>query len=130
MVFESKESKLGDNTYMVTPLGAVTGRKLLLRVMKAMGGKSLTAIAEEDFDFLCDTLATTTLVKRSDGKTFPLKDIFDSHFSTNYDEMTKWLLFALEVNYDKLFPLAVVRAKVDALLGAVSSIGTAAQATP
>ncbi len=130
MAFESKESRLGDTTYMVTPLGAVTGRKLLLRVMKAMGGQSLTSIADDDFDFLCETLSSSTLVKRLDGKTFPLKDIFDSHFSANYDEMTKWLLFALEVNYGKLFPLAAVRAKVDALLGAVSSIETAAKATP
>jgi hypothetical protein len=121
---ETKQKQIGDrgHVYHVTQFGARHGGRVLVRLLKMIGGAAGEAlksegefdmqavgnvvanlaesVSENDFDFLCDTFAKTTSVE-IEGKTIPLttEGIFDLHFAGAYVELGQWLLFAVEVNF-------------------------------
>lgn len=115
--------------YRVTQFGALEGRKVLLRLLKAVGplfaafaelkgegeGKlkdaiphldsALNGLKEEDLEYLCDVFARCTEVKLN-GKWPNLPDVFDLHFTGKYISMFAWLKFCVEVNFSDFFQLA------------------------
>jgi len=114
MALETKEKLIGKNTYKVTQLGAVTGRKVFAKLMGLVGPAMAVAAGEggvekalaslfsglddANMDYFCDQFAPNTMVSTG-GKLFKLSDIFDLHFAGNYGELASWLLFSLEVNF-------------------------------
>lgn len=118
------EKKIIDGTeYQVTPLGAVIGRKVLLRLTKvfspALLSKDLSSLLEqlddETLDYLCDTFAESTNVVMQAEKTKVLAplagDMFDKHFARKYMQMFEWLAFCVEVNYADFFARVAVALK-------------------
>ena len=126
-----KTRLIGKNTYTVTPLSAIPGRRVFVRLAKVLGpavakGASVKgddsqatieafaglmgALSEDDIDFFCDTFAASTTV-RLNGKEPDLAGIFDLHFAGNYLEMFRWLAFCVEVNFGDFF--AGLRRKVE-----------------
>lgn len=126
-VLKTEEKAIGNNTYIVTALGALKGREVFVRMVKMLGGavdsldknnlgEALTKLAdrldEKDLNYLCDILAKNTDVRLPDGRAPRLADVFDLHFSANYLDMLAWLVFALTVNFESFFRgLAAKRAK-------------------
>jgi len=120
MNLKSETKTIGGYTYKVTALNAVDGRKVFVRMTKAVGpaiaaasdgneaaalGVLIDGLNEADLDFFCEKFAEVTEVWGGDygdkGRT--LKNVFMSHFSANYFEMCEWLAFAFEVNYSSFF---------------------------
>ena len=109
-----KDKVINGRTYSVTPLSAVKGRSLLVKLgptlaagMAALASKDVTAatkifetLDENLLTYVCDTLAPSTQVT-VDGRTDPLNKtgLQDQLFQANYLEMFQWILFCLEVNY-------------------------------
>ena len=120
-------------TYEVTQLGAIEGRRLLVKLSKVLlpalgalvkgadgniadvdlskidlagAAEALaTAMDPDEFDRIVDQLAGTTEVW---GPGFGdlggnLPRAFDEHFSARYASMLKWLAFALKVNFSDFF---------------------------
>jgi len=119
---ETKQKVVGAHRYHVTQFGARQGGRVLVRLLKMLGGAAGEALKSEgdldmgavgnmvanladtlgeaDFDFLCDQFAPATSVEIN-GKLLPLATdgLFDLHFAGAYVEMGQWLLFAIEANY-------------------------------
>ena len=122
---ETKQKQIGTrgHTYHVTQFGARHGGRVLVRLLKMIGGAAGEAmkgdadgfdmrtvggmvsnlaetVNEDDFDYLCDTFAKTTSIEL-DGKVVSLttEGLFDLHFAGAYIELGQWLLFAVEVNF-------------------------------
>lgn len=125
---ETKSKQVGGRgyTYHVTQFGAREGGRVLVRLLKMIGGAAGEAMAndtegfdmvvvgrmisnvaetvsEQDFDYLVDTFMKTTSVS---GGTYgdrqvPLgtDGVFDLHFAGAYQELGQWLLFAIETNF-------------------------------
>ena len=118
-MLESSTRKIGDTAYRVTQLQAVKGRKLLVKLLKALGpaaeaitdaqsgnvgallAKLTENLDETLVDELCDVFAASTEYELASGKWVGLGEagIFGLHFAGKYGEMAKWLAFAVEVNY-------------------------------
>lgn len=122
-VIEGKE-------YSVTPLGAVTGRKVLTRLLKIVGpaidkasiGDLVANLQESDIDYFCDLFAKSTRVTTgTDKNNMPVQPLlsdnglFDLHFAGNYGAMVLWLKFCLEVNFSSFFQ------SLGSVLGSVAS---------
>lgn len=94
-------------TYEVTPLGAIKGSQVFVRLLKVLGpvftskdvGSLFEHLTEEDMNYLREAFAPTTLVM---GKG-QLDKIFDIHFAGQMMSMLKWLFFAMEVNFSDFF---------------------------
>lgn len=111
---DSQKRTIGRYEYIVIPLGAREGCRVLSRLMKLMGrgaakgteeealGAILENLEESDADYFIATFDKYTSVRIGD-KTPPLADIFDAHFISEYLEMLGWLKFAMEVNFAGFF---------------------------
>lgn len=104
--------------FTITPLGAVTGRKALTRLIKTVGpavdkssiGALLSNINEADVDYFCDLFAKNTRITTgTDKQGNPVQPLlsdygnFDLMFAANYGTMFSWLKFCLEVNFSSFF---------------------------
>jgi hypothetical protein len=115
---ETKSKVIGDTTYFVTQLGAKDARRVGRRLARIFGvaaeadnkiGKFFDALSDDEFDFLCDTFAKTTLISPADSPLnpatgqpqvqFPLVAKFDDHFAGHMGLMVQWLRFGVEVNF-------------------------------
>lgn len=128
---ETKQKQIGARgyTYHVTQFGAREGGRVIVRLLKMLGGALGSAVkaddaenavgfdvdaignvianiaetvTEADFDFLVDTFAKCSSVSGGDYRApAPLttEGIFDLHFAGAYVELGEWLLFAIEVNF-------------------------------
>lgn len=127
---ETKQKQIGSRgfTYHATQFGSRQGGRVLVRLLKMIGGAAGEAIkgeaegekgldmatvgamvanlattaSEKDFDYLCDTFITATSVSREgSGVLLPLSDegVFDLHFAGEYIELGQWLLFCIETNF-------------------------------
>lgn len=124
---------IGSNTYHVRQLGAKQGRQVLTRLIKTLGpvlgallegldpktvsvldlkgealARALTELAgrlgETDLDYLCGVFGETTQVEFPDGRVKPLTlEEQNLHFAGAYQDMFRWLSFALEVNFAGFF---------------------------
>ncbi len=125
---ETKRKQIGERgyTYHVAQFGARQGGRVLVRLLKMLGGAAgeamqndsdgfdmatigrlvsglASGLEEADYDWLVGTFIPATAVS---GGTYQNKAIqldtegvFDLHFAGSYGEMGKWLLFAIEVNF-------------------------------
>lgn len=116
-MLESSTRRIGRYEYKVTQLQAIKGRRLLVKLLKALGpaaealsvssqdnagaliGKLTAGLDEALVDELCDTFAARSEFQLENGKWMDLAGQFDLHFAGQYGEMAKWLAFAVEVNY-------------------------------
>lgn len=118
-MLEASTKRIGETNYKVTQLRAVKGRRLLVKLLKALGpaataiqdakdgnvgallGKLTGSLDEDLVDELCDTFAGCTEFDLGNGKWIGLGETgqFDLRFAGKYGDMVKWLTFALEVNY-------------------------------
>lgn len=127
---ETKEKQIGSRGYRyhVIQFGAREGGRVLVRLLKMVGGAAGEAMAggddaldgfdlstvgkmlgnlaetlsEDDFDYLVDKFAPATAVSGGAYKApMPLntEGVFDLHFAGAYQELGQWLLFAVEVNF-------------------------------
>lgn len=132
MGLETKDKQIGRYTYEVTQLGFKEGRAFLARVFKILGpvvselvkggakvsdvlnkdGRGAAGaifeisqqLSEADLTYACGVMGKKSCVVLEDGKKPQLSDEFmELHFAGHYDEMFKWLLFAVEVNYGSFF---------------------------
>lgn len=117
MGLKSEDRQIGDYNYTVTQLGAVKGSEVMVRLANVLGkvvskGSNLkealasvaSSLAPADLQFLCDAMATRTLVSGGEYKgPVELPRVFDMHFAGKYLEMLRWLSFALEVNFGGFF---------------------------
>lgn len=118
MPIETVKTTIESDSYQITKLGAIQGRGVLLRLVKALGpsfaeaakgaelptliASAIEGIKESDFEFICDLLAQHTRIVR--GEKAPLlSDQFDAHFSGRYGAMIAWLIEALRVNFENFF---------------------------
>jgi len=112
---------VGSNTFQITQLGALQGRKVFLRLVKVLGpalsaaqaaaspeaalGALLGqagAVSEEDFEYLCDVFSEHTELVAA-GKSQRLKEIFDVVFIADYKGMLEWLGASVKVNFASFF---------------------------
>jgi len=148
---ETKAKQIGDRgvTYHVTQFGARHGGRVLVRLLKMVGGAAGEAlksdgdfdmqavgnvvanlaesVSEDDFDYLCDTFSKTTAIE-VDGKTMPLttEGLFDLHFAGAYLELGQWLLFAVEANFGSFLDAGgIVRKAANDLPASASKAGAA-----
>jgi hypothetical protein len=128
-----EEKVIGGDTFEVTQLGAISGSKVLVRVLKILGpafaskdvgkmdvGKMFEALQEDDLDYLVKAFGPMTLVK---GKG-QLSDIFDLQFAGKYKDMFTWLFFCLQLNYGDFLKGGLASAAVQAVAGAQASAST------
>jgi hypothetical protein len=109
MLRKSESKVIGEYTYNVTQLGAVTGSKVFLRVLKVLGplvgakdvGALFDRLKEEDFTYLCEEFAKMSTVQLEKGAP-QLNAIFDVHFAGKYGELIEWLRFCIEVNFGEV----------------------------
>jgi hypothetical protein len=117
-MLETTTRTIGEDTYRVTPLQAIQGRKVLVKLLKALGPAAeavadaqsgnvgallakLTANLEESLvDELCEIFAGRTEFQHG-SKWIGLGEAgqFDLHFIKKYGQMAKWLAFCVEINY-------------------------------
>lgn len=118
--------KIGDHTYRVTPLGALAGTHLLVRLCKLAGisasafidgssnapgieqalsrgaGDALRTLMQDlkpdETVAILTQLAETTTVVLGDREP-KLDKLFDLHFAGRYGEMFAWAQFAMETNF-------------------------------
>jgi hypothetical protein len=124
---EPQDLQVGGRTYSVTPLPAGKGLAVMQRVSKCLGpalgklasdqGALAAAVGEitermsaEDLDWLCRTMAATTMVHEG-GKQLSLERIFDVHFAGEYDVLVDWLVHCFKVNFGPLVAKLGLRAK-------------------
>lgn len=89
MAYEQLTKVIGKSTYRTTLLGAKQGRKLLVKLANPK---------EETYEEMFDIFAEVSEVKVGD-KWPRLSDVFDVHFSGNYQEMADWVSWCKEVNF-------------------------------
>lgn len=114
-VRETVDVEINGWTYHITKLGALTGNKLMARIIRVIGpsfdelrgddGEPVTklcaALKDEEFDYVCNTLSKETRVSpvEQPDVEWLLKDRFDTHFSGHYGSMVLWVKACLEANY-------------------------------
>ncbi len=105
-------------TFELSLLGAKTGRRVLTRLMNALGPviagaslsnekeRALTLISgalenlDPDFvDFLCETFAPISFVEVEGGKRPKVSEVFDVFFRAKYGLMIKWLIECVKYNF-------------------------------
>lgn len=141
MAREIIEKEILGFTYRIEKLGALVGKKVLTRLVRAVGpafafedaeggvAKTLEALArnlsEELVDYLCDLFAGKTRFCATDKPEaeWSLKDKFDEHFAGRYGAMTLWLKECLVINYESFF---LELGGPDGLQGLLSMAGTKA----
>jgi hypothetical protein len=109
--------------YVVTPLGASEGLKVITMLARMVGpvlgpalagmkslkdasqaiGGMVEQLNDNDIDAVCRAMAKSTVVKKSAKQQPQLSSIFDLHFQGEYFAMFLWLRFALEVNFESFF---------------------------
>lgn len=110
MATGSVKTTIGKFTYELHPVDAVTGRaawakfnRIVRASIKDGGNLNLfTYGTEADVEFFCDMLSAATFVSGGDyakGEAPLLESVFATHFQANYQEMSKWLHWALEANF-------------------------------
>ncbi len=128
MGLRSERRTIGEHEYEVTQLPSSKGRRLLVRLFKVLGPAfgELTAggaknvdevdsgalaraiqelalrITSDDLEDVVQELARTTRIRMGD-KEPELASVMELHFAGRYDELIRWLAFALEVNYGSFF---------------------------
>jgi hypothetical protein len=114
MAREIVEKEILGFDYKIEKLGALVGKRVLTRIVRAVGPafeatntvEALAAqLSDETVDFLCDTFAAKTrfsAANRPEAE-WSLKDKFDDHFSGRYGAMTLWLKECLLANYESFF---------------------------
>lgn len=111
MALKTQEREIDGVKYRVTQLGAVDGRAVLLRLLKAFGPSAAAMLgdniaeavaklnlSEDDLSYFCQQFGQKTFVVLGD-KTPRLDNVFDEHFAGRYRAMILWLGFAVEVNF-------------------------------
>ncbi len=124
MALANKRITVDGDEYELTQLGSLEGRKIWLRILKAIScvitelaaaehiDEKATAGAaaslvqnldEETFEILCNAFAKRTRLVQ--GAKMPLLDgaIFDVHFAGRYVTMTKWVGECLVFNFANFF---------------------------
>src|ERR1700679_928272 len=113
---ETKTIQVEGAEYTITQLGALKGRKVLLRAVRlvapviksttdpeAMIAAVLADIDGADLDFVCDTFASVPCkrqmlqAKMPTMQTVPFN--FDEEFAGNYVAMFEWLTEHLKLNF-------------------------------
>lgn len=143
---EEQEFEIGGETYVIRQLGAIKGRKVLTRLVRALGGaigalasgdgkvtaavlgqavtQAIEKIDDETMSFLCDAFGDETRIVREDGKRPVLKGpVFDDQFAGNYSAMLEWLVCCVVVN----FPDFLDGAGITNLLARVATPASASQ---
>lgn len=110
----SEEKVIGEYTYTVTRLDAVTGIDVLTKLVNVVG----PAFQDDEFAAFCKSLsgadlkyfiskfAAGTTVHGGDiqpDKAPSLLDIWPIHFAGEYGRMTEWLVFCLRLNFSSFF---------------------------
>ncbi len=129
---EPQSRAIGPCKYIVTPLGASAGLRVLTILLRVFGPAldsvksfgdveaavllGLRSITERldgaDLEAVQRALAEQTLVELSPGKQPKLSAIFDHHFAGDYLPLFQWLVFALEVNYASFFRELIAKGAV------------------
>lgn len=113
---EAVTKTIGESTYSIIPLGGRASARALTRLLRVWGsgvaggngspsqafGAMLRNLTEEDTDYFIDLFAPLTTVRMGD-KTPTLASVFEVHFVQKADEMVKWLLACLELNWSSFF---------------------------
>ena len=95
--------------FTIQQLGAKAGRKVLTRLTKVVGSgfaddsftAAMTALTDNDIDFLCDTFASATTYTIDGGAhVFELAADFDELFAGKYETMLLWLWACLKINFE------------------------------
>lgn len=117
---ETRSITIKNTPFTITQLGAMTGRKVLLRAVRliapvvrsganrenveAVIEAVLSNIEEADFDFMCDAFSGATSMKKMTTAKMPmLVDVpfnFDEHFAGNYTAMFEWLTAHIKLNFE------------------------------
>jgi hypothetical protein len=89
-------------------LDGVDGKAVKLEELRLeFVGEALRELAmhlnEDDLEHLCEVMGKQTMVHLGGDKWVPLQDVSALHFAGRYDEMFKWIAFALETNYAGFF---------------------------
>ena len=137
---EVHDHQIGQFVYKIQQLGTKESRKVMLRVLKAIGpaitvagngdssermflfgfGKLCETLSDADLDFLCDTFARATMFSpvEEPEKAWVLAQKFDEHFAGHLGTMFAWLEASLRTNYANFFDdlPEELRAKVRGLL--------------
>ncbi len=116
---EIVEKDINGFRYKYELLGAKLGKKLLARIVRGVGpvidefrgddgepaAKLCAALKDEDLDYVCDTLMSTTRFSPLDNADieFLLKDKFDEHFAGRYGSMMLWVKEGLVANFGSFF---------------------------
>lgn len=104
---QAQTREIDEFRYEVTPLGAIRGSQVFVRLLKVLGpvltSKDVSSLfenlSEEDMNYFRETFSPMTLVV-GQGQ---LDKIFDIHFAGRIMPMLKWLFFCLEVNFADFF---------------------------
>lgn len=110
MATGSVKTTIGKFTYELHPVDAVTGRvawakfnRIAKAAFKADGNINVFVHGTDaDVEFFCDMLSAATFVSGGDyakGEAPLLESVFATHFQANYQEMSRWLHWALEANF-------------------------------
>lgn len=93
---ETVDRVIGNNNYRTTQLGAIAGRKMIPRLQ----GMAEGGFTEDFIEYACKVFGPLSAVEVAPGKWPALTEgLQDSHFSGNYDELMKWIVFCVEVNF-------------------------------
>lgn len=130
---EEREFEIGGETYIIKPLGAIKGRKVLTRLLRALGGavsagelgaavrNALESMDDEMIDFLCEAFGKETRIVRDSGQKPVLQGpVFDDQFAANYSALLEWLICCVQVN----FPDFLEGAGITSLLERVGTFGS------
>lgn len=111
---------IGEYSYEVKALDAVTGRKAFVKLVNMLGpsfkdgmddaavfAELAHTIKPEDMDHFCKLFGARTEVSGpgiAEGSTRTLTEVFFmEHFASNYFDMLEWLAFCLKVNFESFF---------------------------
>lgn len=122
-VLKAIEFSVDGQNYVTTQLSAIEGRRIFLRLVKAIApaldslpngkekdaeleqkllvaaGNVLATLDENLFDALCATFGHSTQHKTDDNRTVTLDPgYFGMHFAARYVSMVKWLMECCKAN--------------------------------
>jgi hypothetical protein len=118
-MLEQKTVTVDGREYLLFQLGAKSGRKVMVRLTKVLGGAAgelaqgegfdeetiarfIRSVAQQlnevDFEYVCDIFAKSTRVVEGERQPM-LSDVFDEHFAGRYYGMVKWLGECLAFNF-------------------------------
>lgn len=135
-LFKQEEKTIGEFTYKVTQLDAMTGIDVIARITTKFGsalkedgdggwqaaGAVLEKLTAEEIKYYVNLFAGRTFVVCPDGREPVLKDVLATHFAGRYGDMIEWLRFCFETNFKSFFDFVRARfAEGLALMGSMSS---------